>query len=463
LRIAGLCHANAALTLGGMAGGVAFVPAVPGLAPGAFMSLRYISLGGTPHRRAWPGSRLTVPERIEQMRYALNLLLRYAFAVSITLVGLVRCTAGEPADAGRVSPRPARSAAERAAVVRQLREIYRADPAGWPAPSLDPGVAWQELGRLPQVVHPEENPLSAAKVALGRTLFFDARLSPSGKLACVSCHEPGLGWADGRAISEPRGSAPARNSPSILNVGFQPAFFWDGRAPTLERQAERALTNSLEMESNGPHVVGLLTESSGYRDLYERAFPGESITFAGVIKALACFERTVVGGRSRFDDFMRGEATALADAELIGLDLFRREARCMNCHHGPVLSDGLYHDLGLSFYGRSNEDRGRYDVTRDARDVGRFRTPSLRNVTRTTPLMHTGTFRLRGVLTMYNAGMVTLKQEDFERVDPLFPTKSPHLKPLGLNRQDLADLEAFLHSLEEPPAAVGRPPLPELR
>jgi len=363
---------------------------------------------------------------------------------------------------GQLAARPVRSPTERLEMARRLRAIYRADPAGWPAPDVDRGVAWREIGCLPKLVHPEANAVSPAKVALGRTLFFDSRLSPSGKLACVSCHEPGLGWADGRAISEPRGSLPARNAPSILNVGFQAAFFWDGRAPTLEHQAEMALTNVHEMASGEAHVVGLLDGSAGYRQLYERAYPAEPVTFSGVIKALACFERTLVGGRSRFDDFMRGEAEALSDGEILGLDLFRREARCLNCHHGPVFSDGLYHDLGLSFYGRSSEDRGRYGVTRDARDMGRFRTPSLRNVTRTAPLMHTGTFRLRGVLAMYNVGMVTLKRTDFDQDDPLFPKKSPHLRPLGLNGQDLADLEAFLHSLEEPPAAVGRPPLPEL-
>ena len=403
------------------------------------------------------------PERLNHMRHAVNRLVWGCCVAGLSLGVSAPCAADQPGGADRITLRPIRSPTERSELARRLRETYRAEPGEWPAPDVDPGVVWREIGRLPEVVHPEANAVNAAKATLGRTLFFDARLSPSGKLACVSCHEPALGWADGRAISEPRGALPGRNAPSILNVGFQNAFFWDGRAPTLERQAEMALTNAHEMASNDRHVVGLLERSPGYRELYERAFPGQPVTFAGVIKALACFERTVVGGRSRFDDFLRGEVAALTDDEIIGLDLFRREARCMNCHHGPVFSDGLYHDLGLSFYGRSNEDRGRYAVTRDAQDVGRFRTPSLRNVTRTAPLMHTGTFRLRGVLTMYNAGMVTLKREGFDQDDPLFPRKSPHLRPLGLNRQDLADLEAFLQSLEEPPAAVGRPPLPELR
>lgn len=382
--------------------------------------------------------------------------------VGLAAWGTAAAAAGEPVAAAGRPLRVERTPSERAAAARGLRAIYRRHPAEWPPPTVDPGVEWREIGLLPDVEHPASNPASAAKIALGRTLFFDARLSPSRKLACVSCHAPSLGWADGRAISEPRGGRPARNASTILNVAFQPTLFWDGRAATLEEQASQALTNAFEMESNAGHVVGLLERSAGYRRLHAEAFPGEPIMFEAAIKAIACFERTVVGGESRFDEFLRGNDAILSDAEVLGLDLFRRDARCMNCHHGPAFSDGAFHDLGLSFYGRSGEDLGRYAVTEAPGDVGRFRTPSLRHVSRTEPLMHTGTFRLHGVLAMYNAGMVTLKRQGFERDDPLFPKKSPLLRPLGLAKKDLADLEAFLRALEEP-TIVGRPPdLPPL-
>lgn len=385
----------------------------------------------------------------------------WCVAVVLAWRGGANATAEQPAPA-RLPPRAERSPAERAEAAKALRAIYRRDPADWPPPTVDPGVAWQELALLPDVEHPAANPASAAKITLGKTLFFDARLSASGKLACVSCHAPTLGWADGRAVSEPRGATPARNAPTILNAAFQPVLFWDGRAASLEAQAEEALANTFEMEADETHVVSVLSRSTSYRRLYDAAFPDEPITLAGVVKAIACFERTVVGGESRFDDFLRGNEAALSDEELLGLDLFRRDARCMNCHHGPTLSDGRFHDLGLSFYGRTNEDPGRHAFTDDPHDMGRFRTPSLRHVSATEPLMHTGMFRLRGVLAMYNAGMATLRRQDFERDDPLFPTKSPLLRPLGLSKQDLADLEAFLRTLEEPRAA-GRPPnLPSL-
>jgi cytochrome c peroxidase len=379
------------------------------------------------------------------------------------LVGHPFADAAEPQTARRTPPRPERTEADREAAARRLREIYCGDSSNWPAPHVDPGVEWREVGLLPPVVHPESNPVSTTKVELGKTLFFDARLSASGKVACVTCHEPGLGWADGRAVSLPHGPSPARNTPTIRNVAYQSNLFWDGRVDSLEQQAEEAMTNSKEMAARPDEVERLLAGSDGYRKLFADAFPGRPIEFARVVEAVACFERTVVGGRSRFDAFLKGDAAALSDAELLGLDLFRREARCLNCHDGPVFSDGRFHDLGLSFYGRTQkEDQGRYAVTGDPKTNGRFRTPTLRDVTQTSPLMHTGMFELAGVLKMYNAGMATLKRYDYQRDDPLFPVKSPHLKPLGLNRQDLVDLAAFLGTLEEPGHPMRPPALPDL-
>lgn len=395
--------------------------------------------------------------------------MRCTPAVRATVIVIAVLAACPPAGRGnqppaaRRSARPERTDAERAAVAARLRDIYRGPPQGWPAPDVDAGVAWRELGLLPEVVHPDANPFTAAKAALGRTLFHDPRLSADRALACVTCHDPARGWADGREVGEPASGSPPRNTPTIRNTAFQPALFWDGRAGSLEAQAEAALANPREMAADRAGLERLLAGSAGYRDLFAAAFPGRPITFADVAAALACFERTIVGGRSRFDAFLRGDQAALADAELLGLDLFRREARCMNCHHGPAFSDGRFHDLGLSFRGRANEDLGRLRVTGDPADAGRFRTPSLRDVTHTAPFMHTGTYRLAGVLAMYNAGMATLKRQPHERDDPAFPVKSPHLRPLGLNRQDLADLAAFLHALEEPPPdSDDPPPLPAL-
>lgn len=357
-----------------------------------------------------------------------------------------------------LAARPARSEAARVAWVATLRSAYAQPPAAWPAPHVDPGVAWRELDRLPPVEHPAANPHSAAKEQLGKKLFFEPRLSASAEMACASCHDPDLAWADGRTVSFGHLRKPlARNAPTIRNVAFQESLFWDGRAPSIESQIEMVLLSPAEMHVTREHVVKVLAESASYRDLFAEAFGDAEVTFDRTAQALACFQRTVVGGHSRLDRFLAGDHEALTDQELIGLDLFRREARCLNCHSGPLLSDGQFHDLGLSYYGRSLEDLGRFAVTHEATDVGRFRTPSLRDVTRTRPLMHNGLFELSGVLAMYNVGMVAIKRQPHQHDDPLFPVKSPLLKPLGLNRQDLADLEAFLGSLEEPRRRV-RPP-----
>ncbi|MGA0061064.1 MAG: cytochrome-c peroxidase, partial [Planctomycetota bacterium] len=167
-------------------------------------------------------------------------------------------------------------------------------------------------------------------------------------------------------------------------------------------------------------------------------------------------------GSAAFDRFLAGEAEARDDAAVRGLHLFRTKARCANCHHGPLLTDFGFHDLGLSYYGRKFEDLGRYRVTGDPADVGRFKTPSLRNVARTAPYMHNGLFALDGVLNMYSAGMATLRRKPEQADDPLFPTKSPLLKELDLDAGEKADVIAFLEALTERRRRVRPPEMPAL-
>ena len=339
-----------------------------------------------------------------------------------------------------------------------FRQRYECGREAWPAPQVDAGIQWQELGPLPDVQHPEDNPFSPAKAELGKALFFDPRLSGSREIACASCHDPDLAWADGRTVSFGHHREPLkRNAPTIRNITFQQSLFWDGRADTIEQQVEQVLLNPAEMHITRQQLVAAVAAVPGYREQFAAAFADSQVSFDRVVRAVACFQRTVVGGGSRFDRFVGGEYDLFSDAEIRGLDLFRRKARCLNCHHGPLFSDGRFHDVGLSYYGRRTEDLGRYRVTGKPEDVGRFRTPSLRDVTKTEPLMHNGLFKLSGVLNMYNAGMPTLKRQAYQQNDPLFPTKSPHLKPLGLSRQELADLAAFLTTLEEPYRRI-RPP-----
>ena len=356
--------------------------------------------------------------------------------------------AGRP----RVPTRPTLSEAEYRRQAEELRARYSGPPETWPAPALDPGIEHRELAPLPEPTFPKENPYTKAKAELGQHLFFEPRLSGSGQIACASCHEPELGWADGRAVSFGHGRQPTRrNAPSVFTAAFGQSFFWDGRAKTLEEQAAEPILNDGEMNAEPAAVVARLKKVPEYRKRFKEAFGSDEITMGRVGQAIATFERAVAraGRFSAFDRFLRGDPDALSDAAVRGLHLFRTDARCLNCHNGPLLTDEQFHDVGLSYYGRALQDLGRHAVTGRAEDVGKFKTPSLRNVARTAPYMHNGLFALDGVLNMYNAGMPTLRRKAGQQDDPLFPTKSPLLKPLGLNRQDHADLTAFLESLTE--------------
>ncbi|WP_197530714.1 cytochrome-c peroxidase [Bythopirellula polymerisocia] len=353
------------------------------------------------------------------------------------------------------------SSDERSDYITELRQLYSGPPSSWPAPHVEEDVSWRELGQIPEVADPCENPRTVEKIELGRKLFFDPRLSGSGQLACASCHEPDLFWSDGRAVSFGHNRTQlTRNAPSLLHGGLRDSFFWDGRAESLEAQAEAVLTNPDEMHSSAEKITQNLSSLPDYTEQFEKVFGIGTPTMEKVKQALAAFERTLVGGQSHFDQFLKGRSEALTDSELAGLHLFRTDARCMNCHHGPLLTDDQFHHIGLSNYGTRFEDLGRYKVTKDPKDVGAFRTPSLRNVGRTAPYMHSGMFTLEEVLTLYNAGMPSLRRRRDQQEDPLFPTKSSRIKPLHLNEQDLQDLEAFLHSLSEPQHRIEPPPLP---
>ena len=346
---------------------------------------------------------------------------------------------------------------------RALRARYEADPASWPPPALDPGVEHRELGLAPERA-PTADPVLRAREDLGRLLFFDARLSGSGQVACASCHDAELGFGDGRASSFGEGFlALDRNAPSLWNTSLRRAWFWDGRAATLEEQALMVFTNPREMHTTPEQVVATLASSRGYRQTFAEAFSGEGLTIDTTLRALTAFEATLVSDRSSdFDRFLLGHHDALTDAAVRGLHLFRTKARCIHCHNGPLLTDEGFHNLGLTYYGRELEDLGRYAVTQDPADVGRFRTPSLRNLGRTGPYMHNGLFELEGVLNMYDAGMPNVVRKPEQADDPLFPVKSPLLKPLDLTREERADLEAFLASLTERKRRIRAPELPAL-
>ncbi len=364
----------------------------------------------------------------------------------------------------RKAPRPALSAEEYRKLAVELRAAYSQPSAKWPAPNIDDEVKphFVEIGLLPLVSFPTNNPYSEAKTALGQKLFFEPRLSGSGQITCASCHDPDLAFADGRTVSfGHKRTELKRNAPTILNTAFNQTLFWDGRADSLEQQVSDVVNNQDEMHSKAESVRDTLGKLSEYTNEFATVFGSSEITLSRVAQAIATFERTVTSRGNNFDSFLRGDTDALSDEAVRGLHLFRTTARCINCHNGPNFTDGRFHNEGLTYYGRKYEDLGRYNVTHETADVGKFKTPSLRNIGRTAPYMHNGLFDLDGVINMYNAGMATVRRRPSQKDDPLFPVKSPLLQPLGLNQQDHADLKAFLESLTETRFRLRPPKLPE--
>ncbi len=330
-----------------------------------------------------------------------------------------------------------------------LRRLYQQPVSAWPAAQVDAGVQWQEMGVLPPVVHPADNPSSPAKVTLGQRLFNDPALSRSGQIACASCHERDLAFADGRRVSFGHDRQPGRrNAPSVLMSGYATPLFWDGRAATLEDQALLPIADPREMAFSADEAAARLRAQADYRVQFNAVFGNDAVTPQQLAQAIATFERSLAPRSNRFDRFLAGRRELLDDTQLQGLHLFRTKARCMNCHNGPTLTDNGFHNLGLHFHGGRRQDLGRYEITGDAADSGRFRTPSLRGVARTAPYMHNGSMRsLEAVLLFYNVGGGQPRPLAGNGTGDPFPQPEPLMQPLGLSAQERQALQAFLEVL----------------
>lgn len=281
---------------------------------------------------------------------------------------------------------------------------------------------------------PDANPLARDKVALGRRLFFDKRLSRDRTLACASCHDPQRAFSDGRAVARGIDHAEGtRNTPAILNRGYGDAFFWDGRARTLERQALEPILN--------PKELGL-TES----ELEGRT----RMKASDVTAALASYVRTIRSGNSRFDRYTAGERDALTPIEQNGLELFRGKGRCFTCHVGPNFTDERFHNTGVAWRGALFIDEGHFAVSRNEGDRGAFKTPTLREAARTAPYMHDGSFQtLEDVVEFYSEG---------GRPNPFL---DPEIRPRHFTAEEKRALAAFLRSLAGRISEGRRPALIE--
>lgn len=334
-----------------------------------------------------------------------------------------------------------------------LRILYQQVPRLWPAPTVDPGQAWQEWGPVPGLgssAQPEAAKDAQNKqiVSLGSRLFFDKQLSRKKQISCASCHQPDKSFTDGKASAVGEdGLMGKRRTPPLFAAPFAKDLFWDGRAQTLQEQVVGPIENPAEMNHALSDLIPRLQDSEDYRHAFQQAFGASSsnpVDAERLARALAAYVVTIRPAATRFDDFVAGDTAALSDQELIGLHLFRTKARCMNCHNGPMLTDNGFHNIGLSFYGRRLQDLGRFEWTRNPSDLGLFRTPSLRNVSKAGPWMHNGLFpSLDGLLRMYDVAMGL----DPKETGPLVPRKSERIQVLSLSDAELQALLAFLEVL----------------
>jgi cytochrome c peroxidase len=301
-------------------------------------------------------------------------------------------------------------------------------PARLPLDAVPLGLQEREV--------PKDNPLTEARVQLGRKLFFDPILSADQTVACASCHQPAHGFAGpGARPLGIRGQPTPRKAPTLFNRAYGSAFFWDGRETALEAQALRPIEDPAEMGSRLADVVKRLQANEDYKDRFESAFP-DGVTAANLGRALASFERVLLRGDSAVDRFRRkGEHAALTPAERHGLWLYESKARCWNCHGGANFSDERFHNTGVG-WGKEPPDLGRFAVTNRDDDRGKFKTPTLRGVSLTAPYMHDGSLAtLQDVVEFYNRGGGANKN-----LDPL-------MKPLELSKEEVSDLVAFLKAL----------------
>src|SRR5262245_48652582 len=267
---------------------------------------------------------------------------------------------------------------------------------------------------------PITNPLTREKVALGRQLFFDTRLSLDGMLACASCHNPARAFSDGRPVARGvNGAEGMRNAPALINRGYGESFFWDGRVDSLERQALQLIFNPMEMG---------LTEAELERRTGMKA--------ADITAALASYVRTIQSGDSRFDRYAAGRTDSLNALEKAGLKVFRGQGGCIACHIGPNFTDEHFHNTGVAWRDGRLADQGRFTVSGKARDPGAFNTPTLREAARTAPYMHDGSLAtLEDVVEFYSEG---------GRPNP---TLDPEIRPGRFNEEEKGALVAFLKAL----------------
>ncbi|WP_354701673.1 hypothetical protein DSM112329_01999 [Paraconexibacter sp. AEG42_29] len=340
--------------------------------------------------------------------------------------------------------------------------------------------AWQLPKGYPQPRVPKDNPMNAAKVDVGRWLFYDRRLSGNATQSCSSCHLPARAFTDGGAQSVgSTGERTPRSSPTLVNVAYNATFAWANPGlVSLERQMEVPLfgTGPTELgitDANRAKVLKRITDDPVYARWFRRAFPGlkRPITWTTIIRSIAAFQRSIVSASSRYDQYLKGKVK-LTPAETRGQQLFMGEkAECHHCHGTFIFNEQVsyvgvpverprFHNTGLYNIGGTGAlpeaSQGLFEVTGRMQDMGRFRAPTLRNIELTAPYMHDGSIpTLEAVIDHYANGGRVITEGPFAGDGRASPFKDPLIAPIDLSRAERADLVAFLKTLTDRTVAVN--------
>ncbi len=322
----------------------------------------------------------------------------------------------------------------------------------------EPGRPVPYLMQLPphfsKPPHMESNPMTQEGVELGRRLFFDGVLSRTGTVSCSTCHQPAKAFADGLALSNlgVTGNVLDRHTPALINMAWQNnGLFWDGGSKNLESLVFGPLTHLDEMGMLLSDIPALMYGNADYVGMFQRAFPGKPISVENLAMALAQYQRTLISAGSRYDRFRLGERTSLGALQKEGLLLVERH--CQPCHSGELFTDQKYHNNGLDDHFEDDRHEGlyfgRYRVTRQAMDLGAYRTPTLRNISMSAPYMHDGRFAtLEDVLEHYRSGVKASPSLDKELLangaEPGIPLSNSDVKAILAFLETLTD-EEFLN------------------
>jgi cytochrome c peroxidase len=308
-------------------------------------------------------------------------------------------------------------------------------------PPLPPQLTTYEPMQIPP-----DNPMTPEKVALGKQLFFDERLSGDGTKSCYSCHLCEKGLTDGlaKAVGAFNKQLP-RSSPTLWNIGYHKEFYWDGRSPSLEKQAMAAWTGA-NMGAKADEIATKLNTIAGYKSQFQKVF-GSDATPDNIVKAIAAFERTIISGETAWDRYQAGDKSALSESAVRGWNVFQA-IKCNNCHDGVLFTDQQYHNVGIGT-NQKEPDVGRFKVTNKPEDTAAFKTPTLRDIAKSAPYFHDGSVAtLEEAVDLMIKGGIPNEHLDRKNLEPR--------NPLPDQREALLD---FLKSLNVDCKLV-KPPLP---